>query len=57
MPCIEIGTGGQPQDMFPIQLSFRKLLDILHTGGWVSVVGIENKTSQAVTSPGAPLRI
>lgn len=55
MRFLEIGAGGQAQDLLPVQLSFRMVLNILDTSGGVCVAGVADEPGQAVAFPGAPL--
>lgn len=54
---LEVGTGGQAQDLLPVHPSFRVVLNILDTGGRVCVAGAADEPGQAVAFPGAPLRV
>lgn len=55
MCFLKVGTGGQTQDLLPVQLSFRMVLNILDTGGRVRVASIADEPGQAVAFPDAPL--
>ena len=57
MCFLKVGTGGQTQDLLPVQLSFRMVLNILDTGCGVRVASVADKPGQAVAFPGAPLRV
>ena len=57
MCFLEVSTGGKAQDLLPVQLSFRVVLNIFDTGGRVRVAGVADKPGQAVAFPGAPLRV
>ena len=57
MCFLEVSTGGKAQDLLPVQLSFRMVLNIFDTGGRVRVASVADKPGQAVAFPGAPLRV
>ena len=57
MCFLDVSTGSQAQDLFPVQPSFRVVLNIFDTGGGVRVAGIADKPGQAVAFPGTPLRV
>ena len=57
MGLMEVSTGGQTQDLFPIQLTLRQIFDILHTGGRIRIAGVADEPGQAIALPGTPLRI
>ena len=54
---MEIGTGCQAQNLFPVQLSLRYILNILHTSSGIRITGVSDETGQAVAFPGAPFCI
>ena len=43
MCFLKVGTRGQAQDLLPVQLSFRVVLNILDTGGGVRVANVADK--------------
>lgn len=57
MCLMDIGTGGQAQNLLPVQLALRRVLDILYTSGRVRVTNVTDESGQAVTFPSAPLRV
>ena len=40
---LEVSTGGKAQDLLPVQLSFRVVLNILDTGGGVRVASVADE--------------
>lgn len=54
---LEVGAGGQAQDLLLVQPSFRMVLNILDTGGGVRVASVADEPGQTVAFPGAPLRV
>ena len=57
MCFLEVSTGGQTQDLFPVQFSLRQVLNILDAGSGVRVTGVTDEPGQTIAFPGAPLRI